>query len=282
LAGLEVARVINEPTAAALDYGLMNIKDQKNILVYDFGGGTLDVTVLELFEGVIDVKASSGDNALGGKDFDEILMKKLFDPGTDARAAMRLKKAAEECKIALSAEESFDISLPFLTTGRGGKPVSLEKTVTKAEFEDWIKEKLNMAKKPMTDAMADAGLSPSDVDIVLLVGGSTRIPAVRRMAAETLGIEPLPTVDPELTVARGAAIQAAILEGRLSGEWEIVLTDVCPYTLGIAALYNSGGFLGDRPLFSAIMPRNTTIPAEMSKIYFPSSRFQTRADIEIY
>jgi molecular chaperone DnaK len=280
LAGLDVARVINEPTAAALDYGLMNIKECKNVLVFDFGGGTLDVTVMELFEGVIDVKASSGDNALGGKDFDEILMKRLFDPGNDQRALMRLKKASEECKIALSEAEGFEISLPFLTTGRGGRPVSLERTVTKAEFEEWIKERLESAKKPLLTALADAGLSPADLDIVLMVGGSTRIPAVRRLVAEVLGTEPSAAVDPDLAVARGAAIQAAILEGRFSAESEIVLTDVCPYTLGIAVLHR--GYAEDRETFSPIMPRNTTIPAEISEIYFPVHRLQTSVKIKIY
>ena len=280
LAGLAVERVINEPTAAALDYGLMNLQECKNVLVYDFGGGTLDVTVLELFEGVIDVKASNGNNHLGGKDFDEIIMKKLFDPGKDERAVMRLKKAAEECKIALSGRESHEVSLPFLLTGRGGRPISVEKTVTRDEFEEWAKEKVESTKGPMLTALADAGLAPKDIDIALMVGGSTRMPCVRRLVADMLGTEPRAAVDPELTVARGAAIQAAILEGRDSGDWQLVLTDVCPYTLGTSVLRE--GLLKDRMVFDPIIPRNVTIPTEMSKIYFPSYDYQTMVKIDVY
>ncbi|MDR3199919.1 MAG: Hsp70 family protein, partial [Spirochaetales bacterium] len=138
LAGLSVERILNEPTAAALDYGLSNLKECKNVLVYDLGGGTLDVTVLELFEGVIDVKASRGNNHLGGKDFDEIIMARLADAAGDERALMRLKKAAEDCKIALSSQAGYPVSLPFLLTAKDGKPVSIEKTVTRTEFEDWV------------------------------------------------------------------------------------------------------------------------------------------------
>ncbi|MDR3146629.1 MAG: Hsp70 family protein, partial [Treponema sp.] len=172
LAGLRVERIINEPTAAALDYGLSNLKECKNVLVYDLGGGTLDVTVLELFEGVIDVKASCGNNHLGGKDFDEIIMTRLADPAGDERALMRLKKAAEDCKIALSAQEEFRVSLPFLLTDKDGKPVSVEKTVGRNAFEEWIAEKVQSTREPMMSALSDAKLSREDLQVVLLVGGS--------------------------------------------------------------------------------------------------------------
>ena len=280
IAGLNVERIINEPTAAALDYGLLNLKECKNILVYDFGGGTLDVTVLELFEGVIDVKASNGNNQLGGKDFDEIIMHRLADAKGDERALMRLKKAAEDCKIALSVRDAYDISLPFLMTAAGGKPISVERTVSRDEFEGWVKEKVNSTKAPMMAALSDAELPISDLDIVLLVGGSTRIPCVKRLVEDTLSVVPKSLVDPELTVARGAAIQAGILEGVLTGERALVLTDVCPYTLGTSVLHE--GVFGYKPLFDPIIPRNTTIPTEKSKLYIPSHDYQTSVKIMAY
>jgi molecular chaperone DnaK len=279
LAGLMVERIINEPTAAALDFGLTNLKESKNVLVYDLGGGTLDVTILELFEGVIDVKSSRGNNKLGGKDFDEIIMHKLADPGEDERAMMRLKKAAEDCKIALSTQESYKISLPFLFTAKDGKPVSLEKIVTREEFEQWIKEKVESTREPMMTALADSGLSAGDLNIVLLVGGSTRIPCIKKVVEDSLSADAHSLVDPDLTVARGAAIQAALIDGTLSSE-DLVLTDVCPYTLGIAVLHESA--FDEKLLFDPIIPRNTTIPTEKSKIYYPADDYQTTARIKVF
>ncbi|GHU03567.1 chaperone protein DnaK [Spirochaetia bacterium] len=280
LAGLQVERIINEPTAAALDYGLSNLKECKNVLVYDLGGGTLDVTVLELFEGIIDVKASSGNNHLGGKDFDEIIMSNLADFSyDDERAKMRLKKAAEDCKIALSREDEYQVSLPFLLTAQDGKPVSVEKTVTRALFETWVSEKVTSTKDPMESALKDAGLDRSDLHVVLLVGGSTRIPCVKHLVEETLGTTPRSLVDPDLTVARGAAIQAGLLEGSINNE-ALVLTDVCPYTLGTAPLQD--GLFGTRKIFDPIIPRNTTIPVERSKLYHTAHDYQTEVIIDVY
>jgi molecular chaperone DnaK len=279
LAGLRVERIINEPTAAALDYGLSNLKECKNVLVYDLGGGTLDVTVLELFEGVIDVKASSGNNHLGGKDFDEIIMRHLADPSGDERALMRLKKAAEDCKIALSARDEYKISLPFLLTGKDGKPVSVEKTVSRRDFEDWVSEKVNSTREPMMSALADAKLSPGDLQGILLAGGSTRIPCVKRLVEETLGAVPRSLVDPDLTVARGAAIQAGLIEGSINNA-DLVLTDVCPYTLGTAPLRD--GIFGKRPVFDPLIPRNTTIPTEKAAIYTTAYDYQTAVTIDVF
>jgi molecular chaperone DnaK len=279
IAGLHVERIINEPTAAALDYGLSNLKECKNVLVYDLGGGTLDVTVLELFEGVIDVKASSGNNHLGGKDFDEIIMSHLADPSKDERALMRLKKAAEDAKISLSTQDEYKVSLPFLLTGKDGKPVSVEKTIRREEFEDWVSEKVNSTRDPMQSALGDAKLTPKDLQVILLVGGSTRIPCVKKLVAETLGAVPRSLVDPDLTVARGAAIQAGLLEGSINNE-DLVLTDVCPYTLGTAPLED--GLLGKRPIFDPLIPRNTTIPTEKTKIYITAADYQTRVCIDVY
>ena len=280
LAGLKVERILNEPTAAALDYGLSNLAQCKNILVYDFGGGTLDVTVLELFEGIIDVKASFGNNRLGGKDFDEIIMGKLSRATKDERALMRLKKAAEECKIALSTRTEFEVSLPFLSMAADGKPVSVERTVTRAEFEQWVKDKVETTRIPMMCALSDAKLNASDLDIVLLVGGSTRIPFVKQTVAKSLSLIPQSLVDPEMTVARGAAIQAGIIEGVLAGERELILTDICPYTLGIAVMRD--GHHGNRLVFDPIIKRNTTIPTEKAKIYYTHQDYQTMARIEAY
>jgi molecular chaperone DnaK len=277
LAGLHVERIINEPTAAALDYGLSNLKECKNVLVYDLGGGTLDVTVLELFEGVLDVKASRGNNHLGGKDFDEIIMARLADAAGDERALMRLKKAAEECKIALSVRDEYTVSLPFLLTAKDGRPVSVEKTVTREEFEAWVREKVESTREPMTTALSDAGLSPADLNVILLVGGSTRIPCVQKLVEESLSAVPKSLVNPDLTVARGAAIQAGLLEGSVTGA---VLTDVCPYTLGIAVMHD--GIFEERLIFDPIIPRNTTIPVDKSKIYRTYTDYQTSARLEVY
>ncbi|MDR1030935.1 MAG: Hsp70 family protein [Treponema sp.] len=279
LAGLTVERIINEPTAAALDYGLSNLKEIKNVLVYDLGGGTLDVTVLELFEGVIDVKASSGNNHLGGKDFDEIIMRHLTDPAGDERAIMRLKKAAEDCKIALSAHEEYEISLPFLMTSKDGKPISVEQTVSRREFEEWVSEKIESTREPMLSALSDAKLTPQDLQVILLVGGSTRIPCVKKLVEETLGTVPRSLVDPDLTVARGAAIQAGIIEGSINSE-ELVLTDVCPYTLGTAPLQE--GLFGSRKVFDPLIPRNTTIPTEKARIYMTAVDYQTSVIIDVF
>jgi molecular chaperone DnaK len=279
LAGLSVERIINEPTAAALDYGLVNLKECKNVLIYDLGGGTLDVTVLELFEGVLDVKASRGNNHLGGKDFDEIIMRNLADPVKDERALMRLKKAAEDCKIALSTRESYQVSLPFLTTAKDGKPVSLEKTITRTEFEEWVREKVESSREPMMTALADSGLSPENLSIVLLVGGSTRIPCVRKLVEDSLSTTVHSLIDPDLTVVRGAAIQAGLLDGNFTAA-DLVLTDVCPYTLGVEVLHES--FYEAKLLFDPIIPRNTTIPVEKSKVYYPVHDYQTTVEIKAY
>jgi molecular chaperone DnaK len=280
LAGLTVERILNEPTAAALDYGLENLTECKNILVYDLGGGTLDITVLELFEGVIDVKASSGNNHLGGKDFDEALMRHLAGDVSDERARMRLKTAAEECKRTLSGDQSFKVSLPFLFSSGDGKPAFVDKTVTRDDFETLIRDMVESSEKPMMSALSDAGLAPKDLDIVLLVGGSTRIPIVKKTVGQTLSIVPQPFVEPELTVARGAAIQAAIMDGTISQDLGLVLTDVCPYTLGTSVL--QGGFFNQSLVFDPIIPRNTAIPTDVSKIYYPSQDYQTIVNIMAY
>ena len=289
LAGLKVERIINEPTAASLDYGIEHMEECRNVLVYDLGGGTLDVTVLEMFKGVIEVKASSGNNRLGGKDFDNALMDYLLegfsakygiDVSNDARAMMRLKDAAEKCKIALSGQEEFQFSLPFFADA-GGVPVSLEEALTRELFEGLIKDKIDSTGKQIRVALEDAGLKESDIDFVLLVGGSTRIPYVRKFIENVMGKEPMSLVDPDLAVVRGASIQAGILNEELSSEKDIMITDVCPYTLGIAVL----GYIGGFPIpdvYNVIIPRNVTIPVVREKIYGTVYDNQKVVEISVY
>ena len=289
LAGLKVERIINEPTAASLDYGIEHMEEYRNILVYDLGGGTLDVTVLEMFEGVLEVKASSGNNRLGGKDFDNAIMDYLIerftiqygvDVSNDARAMMRLKDAAEKCKIALSGQEKFQISLPFFADV-GGAPVSLEEILTRKLFEGLIRDKIDSTQKQIEVALEDAGLKEGDIDFVLLVGGSTRIPYVRKFIESIMAKEPMSLVDPDLAVVRGASVQAGILNEELSSEKDIMITDVCPYTLGISILDYIGGFpVPD--VYDVIIPRNVTIPVVREKIYGTVQDNQQVVEISVY
>ncbi|GAU77730.1 Hsp70 family protein [Fusibacter sp. 3D3] len=289
LAGLKVERIINEPTAAALDYGIDHMDECHNIMIYDLGGGTLDVTVLEFFDGILDVKASSGNNRLGGKDFDEALMDDLIlrlnqehqqDIILDKRAEMRLKDTVENCKIALSAQDHYKISLPFFTE-INGNPISLEQTISKENFEALISPLIQSTENQIDLALKDAKLSASEIDLILLVGGSTRIPLVQKFVATKMGKTPKQLVDPDLSVVRGACIQAAIINEDLSSENDILITDVCPYTLGTSILSYIGG-LPFSDIFDVLIPRNVTIPTFKEKIYTTSSDFQEEVAIKIY
>jgi molecular chaperone DnaK len=289
LAGINVERIINEPTAAALDYGIEHMEECRNILIYDLGGGTLDVTVLEMFEGVLEVKASSGNNKLGGKDFDKRIMDYLLesfikanniDLSEDLRAMMRLKEAAELCKIALSTQEQYTITLPFMANV-DGKPVALEETITKGLFESLIKDLIDSTEKQIKSALSDSELNAEDIDMILLVGGSTRIPYVRSFIEGLLKKTPESLVDPDLAVVRGASVQAGILNNELSSEKDIMITDVCPYTLGIGVL----DFIGGMPVpdaYDIIIPRNITIPVKKEKIYGTVHDDQTCVEIKVY
>ena len=278
LAGIQVERVINEPTAAALDYGLQNLTECEYILVYDFGGGTLDVTVLELFEGVIDVKSSCGNNRLGGKDFDAALMlhiagkhySALMD---DPKARMRLKQAAIDVKTTLSDATSADVLLPLIAPD-----ISIDMTVTRAQFESLISPYVVSTGEQIDTALKDAGLTASDLDKVILVGGTTHVPLVREFVKGKLGIDAGTENDysPELMVVRGAAIQAAIIEGIIPDESSVVLADVCPFTLGIKTVTGEG-FRVD-----PLIRRNVTIPYEYSKIYSAIREYQRTILFEIY
>lgn len=284
-AGFTVERILNEPTAAAMSYGLSHLEEESHILVYDLGGGTFDVTLLEMFDGVLEVKASSGDNQLGGKDFDQKLIglfldrfkeKHGIDLQKDIHAMARLKTEAIRCKIALSSEESVSVALPLIAE-KDGKPLALEEEVTRELFEELIGELLERTHDPIDVVLDDAGISVQELDMVLLVGGSTRIPLVRQDIQEYLGLEPVQAVDPDYAVAEGAAIQGGILSGELDGEQSLVMTDVNPYTLGVRAVH---GFRDD--YMSVVIPRNTTIPVTRTEVYYTAWEGQTVADIEVY
>ena len=284
-AGFEVERIINEPTAAALSYGIGHMEEESHILVYDLGGGTFDVTLLEMFGGVVEVKASSGDNRLGGKDFDECLIRWLVsqfrkkygkDLSKDAAAMVKLKEQAEWCKKELSTRDSCQIVIPFIAE-KDGKPLALEENVTQEQFEEMTRELVERTHAPIDVVLADSGVLASDIDRILLVGGSTRMPMIRRDIEAYLQKEPSKAVNPDYAVAEGAAIQAGIIQGTLSREEGIIMTDVNPYTLGIRTLYED-----ESHYMSIVIPRNVTIPVVRKGIYYTSYDDQTSAKIEVY
>ena len=287
-AGIVVDRIINEPTAASLDYGIEHMRDCKYMLVYDLGGGTLDVTVLELFEGVVEVKSSCGNNALGGKDFDQAIIDYVagnikkqsnIDISGDARAMMRVKIAAEQCKIALSSETVYALDLPFLYS-KDGNPMGYSERITRSAFELMIREKIYSTEHQIKTALFDAGLRAEEIDMTLLVGGSTRIPLVSKFLHETFGIKPESAVDPDLAVVRGAAIQAGVLSGALN-ENAIVLTDVCPYSLSTEALMAPNNEF-HRTFCDILIERNTTLPVSVSKMYMTAGDNQTTVHVKAY
>ena len=276
IAGLEVLRIINEPTAAALAYGLDKGEDQR-ILVFDLGGGTFDVSILELGGGTFQVIATAGNNKLGGDDFDERIVNYVADRfqrehGIDLRkdrqALQRLREAAEKAKIELSSVTTTNINLPFITMTSEG-PVHLDETLTRAKFEELTADLVEATMGPTRQALRDAGVEPKDIDKVLLVGGSTRIPAVQEAVRRFFGKEPYKGINPDEVVAMGAAIQAAVIKGDVK---DVLLLDVTPLSLGIETL---GG------VFTKLIERNTTIPTRKSQIFSTAADGQTQVEIHV-
>ena len=276
IAGLDVLRIVNEPTAAALAYGLEKEKAEK-VLVFDLGGGTFDVSILEIGDGVHEVLSTSGDTKLGGDDFDEKIIdwlvaefkkQEAIDLRNDKQAMQRLKEAAEKAKCELSSVVETSINLPFITADANG-PKHLDMTLSRAKFEELSYDLLERCKKPVEQAIRDAGISKSEINEVVLVGGSTRIPAVQALVKEYTGKEPNQSVNPDEVVAVGAAVQAGVLAGEVK---DIVLLDVTPLTLGIETL---GG------VSTPLVPRNTTIPVSKSQVFSTAENNQTAVDIHI-
>ena len=277
IAGLEVERIVNEPTAAALAYGLDKVDHEEKILVFDLGGGTFDVSILELGDGVFDVLSTAGDNHLGGDDFDNKIIEFLvaefkrdngIDLSQDKMAMQRLKDAAEKAKKDLSGVISTQISLPFITAGEAG-PLHLEVTLTRAKFDQLTLDLVERTKEPVRRALSDAGLSASEIDQVILVGGSTRIPAVVEAVRKETGKEPNKSVNPDEVVAMGAAIQGGVISGDVK---DIVLLDVTPLSLGIETM---GG------VFTKLIDRNTTIPTSKSQVFSTAADNQPAVDVHV-
>lgn len=280
IAGLEVLRIINEPTAASIAYGLDKGEQEQTVLVYDLGGGTFDVSILEIDEGYVGVKATSGNNKLGGDDFDQRVINYLVaefkkengvDLSKDRMAMQRLKEAAEKAKIELSGLPSTNVNLPFISAGEAG-PLHMDINITQAKFNELTSDLVESTLGPTRQALQDAGLQPNEVDRVLLVGGSTRIPAVQEAIKKLMGKDPYKGINPDECVALGAAVQAGVLSGEFEKGKGLVLVDVTPLSLGIETL---GGVM------TTLIERNTSIPCKETKVFTTAADNQTSVDIHV-
>jgi len=280
IAGLEVLRIINEPTAAAIAYGLDKVKGEQLVIVYDFGGGTFDVSLLEIGDGVVEVKATAGNNHLGGDDIDQRIIDWLaeqfrkehgIDLREDKQALQRLKDAAERAKIELSSKLETDISLPYITATKESGPLHLEARLTRATLESLARDLVEMTREPIERVLSDAKVSVEDIDEIILVGGTTRMPLVQKFLTDFFKKEPNKSVNPDEAVAIGAAIQAAILAGELKKD--LVLVDVTPLTLGVEV---KGG------LMEPIIERNSKIPIRRSKVFTTAEDGQTEVEVRVY
>lgn len=289
LAGFVVERIINEPTAAALAFGLEHLDEDRVFLVYDLGGGTFDVSVVEMMSGLLEVKASTGNNRLGGEDFDwmlvdvfaeRILAEHGVDPREDIRAKALLKEEAENVKKKLSAETDVPVMLPLVTV-KNNQPIGLATNVSRAQFEELIRERIDETIESVRHVLQEADLRPQDIDEVLLVGGSTYMPCVTAKLAEVFGKRPRTDINPDEAVALGAAVQAGLKSGSLSASG-LVATDVAPYSMGIAVLKEGRTGMGRPGGFAPIIKRNTTIPVTKTEKFYTSTPGQTAVSIEVF
>ena len=295
IAGLKVERIINEPTAAAIAYGMDRLEEDKHVAVYDLGGGTFDVSIVELFSGVLEVKASAGDNQLGGMDFDRTIVQWLIDEtkktdginlleiGSDMEIAQRearLKEAAEIAKISLSTQGSTTIHLPFIAI-QNNSPVSINLELTRAKFEKMIKPQVETTLQKFEDALKDAHLTVTEIDDLIFVGGSTRIPLIEDMVKERFGRTPIRGINPDEAVAIGASIQAGIKSGSINSAQGLMVIDICPYTLGVEVVREVGGHLV-QGYFDTIIPKNSPVPITESKVYYTTEDNQNSVYVPVY